>query len=95
MHANTTPRGVQFKLNWNGDFGATRHNLEIGVRYHEDEEDRLQRNSSYHQENAGWSWMTWGCSAMPATACRKPKRLRCISMITSNGPTGYQPGNTL
>ena len=44
-------RGVQFSLNWNGDLGATRHNLEIGVRYHEDEEDRLQRNSTYHQEN--------------------------------------------
>ena len=46
-------RGVQFNLNWNGEIGATRHDLEIGVRYHEDEEDRLQRNSSYHQENAG------------------------------------------
>ena len=44
-------RGVQFNLNWDGDIGATRHNLEIGVRYHEDEEDRLQRNSSYHQAN--------------------------------------------
>ena len=44
-------RGVQFNLNWSGDIGATRHNLEIGFRYHEDEEDRLQRNSSYHQEN--------------------------------------------
>ena len=44
-------RGVQFNLNWNGDLGATRHNLEIGVRYHEDEEDRLQRNSTYHQQN--------------------------------------------
>ena len=44
-------RGVQFNLNWSGDIGATRHDLEIGVRYHEDEEDRLQRNSSYHQEN--------------------------------------------
>ena len=44
-------RGVQFSLNWNGDLGATRHNLEIGVRYHEDEEDRLQRNSTYHQQN--------------------------------------------
>ena len=44
-------RGVQINVNWNGDIGATRHNLEIGVRYHEDEEDRLQRNSSYHQEN--------------------------------------------
>ena len=46
-------RGVQFSLNWNGDLGVTSHNLEIGVRYHEDEEDRLQRNSSYHQENGG------------------------------------------
>ena len=44
-------RGVQLNLNWNADIGAARHNLEIGVRYHEDEEDRLQRNSSYHQEN--------------------------------------------
>lgn len=44
-------RGVQVNLNWRGDIGATRHNLEIGVRYHEDEEDRLQRNSSYHQQN--------------------------------------------
>ena len=44
-------RGVQFNLNWNGQIGATSHNLEIGVRYHEDEEDRLQRNSTYHQEN--------------------------------------------
>ena len=44
-------RGVQVNLNWTGEIGATSHNLEIGVRYHEDEEDRLQRNSSYHQEN--------------------------------------------
>ena len=42
-------RGVQLNLNWSGDIGATRHNLELGFRYHEDEEDRLQRNSSYHQ----------------------------------------------
>ena len=44
-------RGVQLRLNWDGDLGATRHNLELGVRYHEDEEDRLQRNSTYHQES--------------------------------------------
>ena len=44
-------RGVQFNLNWSGAVGPTRHNLDLGVRYHEDEEDRLQRNSSYHQEN--------------------------------------------
>ncbi len=43
-------RGVQFALDWQGQLGATRHDLEIGVRWHEDEEDRLQRNSNYHQE---------------------------------------------
>lgn len=44
-------RGVQFTLAWNGEAGATFHELELSVRYHEDEEDRLQRNSAYHQEN--------------------------------------------
>ena len=44
-------RGVQFNLNWDGELGAARHNLEVSVRYHEDEEDRLQRNSAYHQED--------------------------------------------
>lgn len=44
-------RGVQFTLAWNGEVGATFHELELSVRYHEDEEDRLQRNSAYHQED--------------------------------------------
>ncbi len=44
-------QGVQLTLRWEGETGALRHDLEAGVRYHEDEEDRLQRNSTYHQEN--------------------------------------------
>ena len=43
-------RGGQFKLNWNGEIGGTAHNLEVGIRYHWDEEDRLQRNSTYSQQ---------------------------------------------
>lgn len=44
-------RGVQLGLNWNGMIGGASHNIEFGVRIHEDEEDRLQRNSSYSQVN--------------------------------------------
>ena len=42
-------RGVQVKLGWDLNSGGASHNLEVGARFHEDEEDRLQRNSSYHQ----------------------------------------------
>ena len=44
-------RGVQFGASWSGLLGNALHALRVGVRYHEDEEDRLQRNSSYRQEN--------------------------------------------
>ena len=44
-------RGVQFGASWSGLLGNAFHALRIGVRYHEDEEDRLQRNSSYRQES--------------------------------------------
>ncbi|GAC11360.1 TonB-dependent receptor family protein [Paraglaciecola chathamensis] len=42
-------RGIQFGLNWNKQFGDAKHHIEFGVRLHEDEEDRLQRNSTYQQ----------------------------------------------
>ncbi len=42
-------RGLQFSLNWNAVLGNAVHDLEFGIRLHEDEEDRLQRNSNYSQ----------------------------------------------
>ena len=44
-------RGVQFGLYWDQEIGDVRHQLEVGLRVHEDEEDRLQRNSTYQQIN--------------------------------------------
>lgn len=44
-------RGIQTKLNMAFESNSTKHDLEIGLRYHEDEEDRLQRNSTYQQLN--------------------------------------------
>ena len=43
-------RGMQVQLNWNGEIGPTNHVIEVAARYHRDQEDRLQRNSTYHQE---------------------------------------------
>ncbi len=42
-------RGIQLRGNWLATIGSTRHDIELGIRYHEDEEDRLQRNSTYTQ----------------------------------------------
>lgn len=42
-------RGIQFKLDWSTEIGATSHQIQAGLRYHEDQEDRLQRNSTYQQ----------------------------------------------
>lgn len=42
-------RGLQFKMDWATSIGDSKHTVEVGARYHEDEEDRLQRNSTYQQ----------------------------------------------
>ncbi len=42
-------RGAQFAFESEGVLWTARHALEMGLRLHEDEEDRLQRNSTYHQ----------------------------------------------
>lgn len=44
-------RGIQLGLDWQFTRGDVSHEIEVGIRHHEDEEDRLQRNSSYHQED--------------------------------------------
>ena len=44
-------RGVQFGFDWRIESGDVSHDIEIGLRIHEDEEDRLQRNSTYHQQS--------------------------------------------
>ena len=53
-------RGVQVGLNWNGMIGNSAHDLEFGIRLHEDEEDRLERNSNYSQSNGALSLDDFG-----------------------------------
>ena len=42
-------RGVEVRGEWDVDWGPANHTLEVGIRVHEDQEDRLQRASSYSQ----------------------------------------------
>ena len=44
-------RGAQIGSRWTFDIGGVAHKLEAGIRLHEDEEDRLQRNSTYSQRD--------------------------------------------
>ena len=44
-------RGIQLGLDWSLSWGQVQHDLEFGIRIHEDQEDRLQRNSTYSQQN--------------------------------------------
>ena len=42
-------QGAQFALDWQWRTGRAQHRLEIGLRLHEDESQRLQRDSAYQQ----------------------------------------------
>ena len=46
-------RGIQASLSADFALAGARHQAKVGFRLHEDEEDRLQRNSSYHQASGG------------------------------------------
>lgn len=45
--------GVQSEAVFKLDHGAVSHAVTLGVRYHNDEEDRFQRNDVYTQDNTG------------------------------------------
>lgn len=44
-------RGVQFKLDWQIEGESIAHDIELGARYHQDQEDRLQQDFFYTQQN--------------------------------------------
>ncbi len=43
--------GIQLDYAGSFEFGTIRHDIRAGLRYHEDEEDRLQQNATYTQTN--------------------------------------------
>ena len=53
-----TSQGMEFMLDWNFDSGESRHDLEVGVRIHQDEEDRFQAEDTYWQNTGGSLMLT-------------------------------------
>jgi len=53
-------RGVQFGMNWDVVSGGLSHSLQAGIRLHEDQEDRLQYDSSYQQVDGQLLWNDTG-----------------------------------
>ncbi len=47
---NYYSRGIQSVLHWDLAAGGTEHQLEFGIRYHEDEEDRFQDEEYYRMQ---------------------------------------------
>lgn len=43
--------GIQASFEWDFTVGEAQHDLQLGLRVHEDEEDRFQRNSYYIQQD--------------------------------------------
>lgn len=43
-------RGIQLVADTTAQTGGALHQIQAGIRYHEDEEDRLQRNDTYQQQ---------------------------------------------
>jgi len=44
-------KGIQLSAEWSVALGEVKHDVSFGLRVHEDEEDRLQRNSTFSQQS--------------------------------------------
>lgn len=53
-------RGIDLKFGFSFTTGQATHDLKVGVRYHEDEEDRVQRDSAYLLNNGALTLDTVG-----------------------------------
>ncbi len=70
--------GIQTQLGYLFDTGAVRHDLEVGVRYHEDEEDRLQWEDEYEMRNGGM-FITDGGRGTPGEQANRVTDARAVA----------------
>ena len=86
-------QGVQARATWTGALGNATHALQVGVRYHEDEEDRLQRNSTYTQHGGR---LTLHDRGLLGNAGNRIQRAQAIALFVQDtieiGPWTLTPG---
>ena len=70
-------RGVQSVLGWRFDGGGARHDIEIGLRYHHDEEDRYQWDDGYRMDNGS---MVLTSAGAPGTQDNRVGEARAIAI---------------
>ena len=70
-------RGVQFRLDWRIKTGDVTQDMEVAVRFHEDEEDRLQRNSSYRQQGGA---LVLDDTGMPGNAGNRVQQAEAMAV---------------
>lgn len=51
-------KGIEFMLDWDFESGSVSHDLEFGVRFHQDQEDRFQAEDTYLQTINGGLTLT-------------------------------------
>ncbi len=74
-------RGLQTQIGYLFSTGDVRHDLEIGLRYHEDEEDRLQWNDSYEMQDGSMVLVERG---EPGSQSNRLTEARAIAAYVQN-----------
>ncbi len=59
-------KGIQSVLNWRTAFGGADHDVTIGLRIHEDQEDRFQKEDAYRLNNGDLTLTTGGAAGSNA-----------------------------
>lgn len=90
---NYLSEGIQTTLTWNGSLGDTQHELEVSLRYHEDEEDRLQHDEGYRITDGELFLTSMGAPGSQANRVSSAQAVSTyVTDIISMGSWTFRPG---
>lgn len=90
---NYYSRGIQSVLHWNLAAGGAEHQLELGIRYHEDEEDRFQDEERYQMQEGALQLSETGAPGSQANRVSNAEALSFFIQDTlAYGSWTFKPG---